>query len=116
MTEGQRVKKEGESHSVSHEQQILLLSTLIQLEQVARKAKNSAEFSFVVADQWQRHGIGSILMDYCLAVAREIGIKTLWMEIMKDNSRMIKFGQKYHFKRLPVDEGGDMVEMVLELR
>ncbi len=55
-------------------------------------------------------------MDYCLAVARELGIKTLWMEIMKDNSRMIKFGQKYHFKRLPVDEGGDMVEMVLELR
>lgn len=77
---------------------------------------DSAELSFVVADQWQRHGIGSILMDYCLAVAREIGIKTLWMEIMKDNSRMIKFGQKYHFKRLPVDEGGDMVEMVLELR
>lgn len=76
----------------------------------------SAELSFVVADQWQRHGIGSILMDYCLAVAREIGIKTLWMEIMKDNSRMIKFGQKFNFKRLPDDEGGDMVEMVLELR
>jgi hypothetical protein len=49
-------------------------------------------------------------------VAREIGIKTLWMEIMKDNPRMIKFGQKYHFKRLPGDNGGDMVEMVLELK
>ena len=77
---------------------------------------DSAELSFVVADGWQGRGIGSTLMDYCLAVAREIGIKTLWMEIMKDNSRMIKFGQKYHFKRLPDDNGGDMVEMVLELK
>lgn len=77
---------------------------------------DSAELSFVVADQWQGRGIGSILMEYCLAVAREIGIKTLWMEIMKDNSRMIKFGQKYQFTRLPADEGEDMVEMVLELR
>ena len=77
---------------------------------------DSAELSFVVADRWQGRGIGSTLMDYCLAVAREIGIKTLWMEIMKDNSRMIKFGQKYHFRRLPDDTGGDMVEMVLELK
>ncbi len=77
---------------------------------------DSAELSFVVVDEWQGRGIGSTLMDYCLAVSREIGIKTLWMEIMKDNSRMIKFGQKYHFKRLPGDEGDDMVEMVLELR
>ncbi len=54
VAEGQRAKEEGQSHSVSHEQQILLLSTLIQLEQVARKAKNSAEFSFVVVNETYR--------------------------------------------------------------
>lgn len=52
--EGYKLKGEGESHAVSYEQQVLLLSTLIQLEQVARKAKNSAEFSFVVVNETYR--------------------------------------------------------------
>ncbi|MCB2180936.1 MAG: HlyD family efflux transporter periplasmic adaptor subunit [Desulfobulbaceae bacterium] len=38
----------------SQEQQILLLSTLIQLEQQARRAKNPAEFSFVVVNETYR--------------------------------------------------------------
>jgi acetyltransferase len=75
----------------------------------------SAELSFAVADSWQGRGIGSMLMEYCIAVAGDIGIKSLWMEINKDNWRMIKFGQKYRFNRLAGDEGDDMVEMVLDL-
>ena len=47
-------EKKEETQAVSHDQQILLLSTLIQLEQVARKAKNSAEFSFVVVNETYR--------------------------------------------------------------
>lgn len=39
---------------VAYKQQILLLSTLIQLEQVARKAKNRAELSFVVVNETYR--------------------------------------------------------------
>ena len=77
---------------------------------------DTAELSFVVGDQWQGKGIGRILMDYCLAVAREIGLKTLWMEILRENSRMIKFGQKFGFTRTPGDEDDDMVEMVLDIR
>lgn len=75
----------------------------------------TAELSFAVADEWQKRGIGSILMEYCLAVASEIGLKTLLMEIIKDNWRMLKFGQKYFFKRLPSAEADDLVEMVLTL-
>jgi acetyltransferase len=75
----------------------------------------SAELSFAVADSWQGRGIGSLLMEYCIAVAKDLGVKTLWMEINKDNWRMIKFGQKYNFARLPIVEGDDQVEMVLDL-
>ncbi len=74
----------------------------------------SAELSFVVADQWQGRGIGSILMEYCITVAREIGIKTLLMEIMKNNHRMINFSLKYQFIRMPGSREDDMEEMVLE--
>jgi len=75
----------------------------------------SAELSFVVGDQWQGKGLGRVLMEYCIMVAREIGLKTLWMEILKENKRMIKFGQKYGFKRVPGDDE-EMVEMVLDIR
>ncbi len=75
----------------------------------------SAELSFAVADTWQGRGVGSLLMEYCIAVARDLGVKSLWMEINKDNWRMIKFGQKYNFVRLPVVEGDDQVEMVLDV-
>ncbi|MCP4339214.1 MAG: GNAT family N-acetyltransferase [Desulfobulbaceae bacterium] len=44
---------------------------------------DTAELSFVVADQWRGRGIGNTLMDYCITVAKDIGIKTLLMEIMK---------------------------------
>lgn len=75
----------------------------------------NAEFSLTVADTWQGLGIGRILMDYCIAVARDVGIKTLWMDVIKDNWRMIKFGNKYNFKRLPGVDKDDMVEMILDI-
>ncbi len=75
-----------------------------------------AELSFVVSDNWQGKGIGSVLMEYCIKAAKEIGVKTLWMEILKENSRMIRFGQKYGFQRIPGGDEADMVEVALEIK
>ncbi len=75
----------------------------------------SAELSFTVADLWQGKGIGSILMEFCIGVAKEIGLKTLLMEIMKSNTRMIHLGYKYDFERLPGIMGDDMEELQLEI-
>ncbi len=75
----------------------------------------SAELSFVVADQWQGKGIGSLLMDFCIRVAKEIGLKTLLMEIMKSNTRMIQFGYKYNFQLLPGNKEDDMEELQLRV-
>ncbi len=74
-----------------------------------------AEFSFVVADQWQGQGIGTILMEYCMTVAKDIGIKTIHMEILKENSVMINFASKYQFIRQPSSRDDDMEEMVLNI-
>jgi acetyltransferase len=75
----------------------------------------SAELSFTVADLWQGKGVGSMLMDFCIGVAKEIGLKTLLMEIMKSNTRMIHLGYKYDFERLPGIMGDDMEELQLEI-
>lgn len=73
----------------------------------------SAELSFVVSDQYQGKGVGNVLMDYCIGVAREIGLKSIWMEILKDNIRMINFGEKYGFEQTYDDE--DMIKVALRL-
>jgi len=73
----------------------------------------SAELSILVSDQWQGKGIGNMLMDYCIDIARKVELKSLWMEILKENRRMIRFGFKYGFRQAYDD--GDMVKVVLGL-
>lgn len=73
----------------------------------------NAELSILVSDQWQGKGIGNILMDYCIGIAREVELKSLWMEILKENRRMIRFGLKCGFRQAYDD--GDMVKVVLDL-
>jgi acetyltransferase len=75
----------------------------------------SAELSFIVADQWQGKGIGNILMEFCLVVSKDLGLKALVMEVMKCNTRMKRFGYKYGFHRFPNTKEGDMEE-VLQLK
>lgn len=60
--------------------------------------------------------MGSTLMDYCITVAKEIGIKTLLLEIMKNNYRIINFGFIYQVKRIPTLREDDMEEMALDLK
>ncbi|HXX80440.1 MAG TPA: GNAT family N-acetyltransferase, partial [Thermodesulfovibrionales bacterium] len=73
----------------------------------------NAELSILISDAWQGKGIGKILMEYSLGVAKGIGLKSLWMEVLKNNRRMLVLGQKFGFKQAYDDE--DMVRVVLEL-
>ncbi len=73
----------------------------------------NAELSILISDEWQGKGIGKILMEYSIGIAKEIGLKSLWMEILKNNRRMLALGQKYGFKQAYDDE--DMVRVVLQL-
>jgi len=73
----------------------------------------NAELSILISDEWQGKGIGKILMEYSIGIAKEIGLKSLWMEILKNNHRMLALGQKYGFKQAYDDE--DMVKVALQL-
>jgi acetyltransferase len=73
----------------------------------------NAELSILISDEWQGKGIGKILMEYSIGIAKEIGLKSLWMEILKNNRRMLALGQKFGFKQAYDDE--DMVKVVLQL-
>ncbi len=73
----------------------------------------NAELAILVDDRWQGRGIGHMLMEYCIGIARETGLKSLWMEILKNNIRMRALGNKFGFKQAYDDE--DMIKVVLQL-
>ncbi|MGD0884964.1 MAG: bifunctional acetate--CoA ligase family protein/GNAT family N-acetyltransferase [Thermodesulfovibrionales bacterium] len=74
----------------------------------------TAELAILVADDWQGHGIGTMLIDYCLKIARDLEIKSLWMEILKTNSRMLHLAKDAGFKEIFSDD--DMIRAMLELK
>jgi ribosomal protein S18 acetylase RimI-like enzyme len=66
-----------------------------------------AELAFVVVDDYQGHGIGTILMRHLALLARDAGLKELIAEVLPENSAMLKLFRKFGFK--PVSKGSPQV-------
>lgn len=56
---------------------------------VADANHEAAEYAVIVADRWHGRGLGGLLTDYCLEVAKRWGIKKVVAETSKDNARML---------------------------
>ncbi len=49
----------------------------------------TAELAVVVGDQWQNRGVGSLLTDYCIQIAKDRGVKRIIGYILSDNKTML---------------------------
>ena len=82
---------------------------------VARYTTNpdgtSCEFALVVADLWQRRGIGSRLMDALIAAARERGLQTMDGEVLADNRDMLALAKNLGFS-IQTSEGDTGIRQV----
>ncbi len=56
---------------------------------VADMNHDAAEYAVIVTDRWHGHGLGGLLTDYCLEIAKKWGVKRVVAETSKDNSKMI---------------------------
>ncbi|HTU88302.1 MAG TPA: GNAT family N-acetyltransferase [Solirubrobacteraceae bacterium] len=59
-----------------------------------RIGEDRAEAAFLVADEWQGRGLGSILLSRLAATARERGIATLVAEVLPGNDPMLAVFQR----------------------
>jgi GNAT superfamily N-acetyltransferase len=57
-----------------------------------------AEFSVVIGDPWQGKGIGATLLQRCLGIARERGIREVTGTVLAENTQMLALGRKLGFK------------------
>ncbi len=56
---------------------------------VADMNHDAAEYAVIVIDRWHGHGLGGLLTDYSIEVAKKWGVRKVVAEVSKDNSRML---------------------------
>jgi acetyltransferase len=64
---------------------------------VADPDRRSAEYAVLVADPWQGRGLGDLLTDCCLEIARSWGVEKVHAETTPDNAGMIAVMRSHGF-------------------
>jgi acetyltransferase len=64
----------------------------------------SGEVAVVVGDPWQNRGLGSELFGYIIEAAKDMGLKSLFGEILAENTKMTHICYKKGFEVKRVDE------------
>jgi acetyltransferase len=87
------------------------------LAAVARLIKipdhNSAEVAFVVADQYQHHGLGTYLLARIIEIARREGLAALEAVVLSDNADMKDLFRRSGFEFSPAEAGELTVRLKL---
>lgn len=82
---------------VDHRKNVAIVATVpeVQGEEIVGAGRyfldersNRAEIAFVVRDEWQGRGIGSMLFNYLVTIARQSGIAGFTAEVLRDNLKM----------------------------
>ena len=81
---------------------------------VADPMLETVEYAVLVGDAWQDKGLGSILTDYCIEIAKDWGIKKIVAVTTSDNRRMIAVFQKRNFN-ITFDPTSSLVEVSKDL-
>jgi GNAT superfamily N-acetyltransferase len=79
-----------------------------QLVGVARYVMQSADetdFAIVLADPWQRRGLGRKLLEWLIATARERGVRKLSGVTLSTNDGMLSLGRALGFRRVREPDG-----------
>ncbi|MEN6559229.1 MAG: bifunctional acetate--CoA ligase family protein/GNAT family N-acetyltransferase [Acidobacteriota bacterium] len=81
---------------------------------VAEPGRDAAEYAVLVQDAWQDKGLGGLVTDCCLGIAREWGVRKVTAITATDNPRMIAVFEKRGF-RIVNDLESSLVEVSKDL-
>lgn len=70
---------------------------------VADAWRESAEYAIAVADPYQNSGLGTLLTDYILDIARDMNFRLITAEVLSSNTPMLKLFNKFQFSRERID-------------
>jgi acetyltransferase len=82
---------------------------------VADPDHQMVEYAILIGDSWQNQGLGGLLTDYCVEIARHWELDRVVAETATDNVRMLAILKKHGFETVS-DPTGSTVELVMKLK
>ncbi len=81
---------------------------------ILQPGRKHGEFAVVVGDQWQGLGLGSELVDLVIALGREMGLDTIYGDVLSNNHKMLHLCASRDFKMDVIDD--EMTKATLDLK
>ena len=81
---------------------------------VADPDLETVEYAVLLSDPWQNRGLGGMITDVCLDIAKDWGMKKIYAQTTTDNPRMVHLFKSRDFK-LNYPAGGSVVDAEKEL-
>jgi RimJ/RimL family protein N-acetyltransferase len=75
---------------------------------------NEAEVALLIIDEYQKAGLGTLLMKLCLLAASERGIDTLRFTYLPDNTAIVRLVKRFG-EAIPQQLASDYVQMKIKL-
>ncbi len=87
--------------TVEQENRIVAVGRLL-----AESDHHQGEYALLVADRWQGRGLGGLITEHCLEIARQWGLERVFGETTPDNARMLAVFRRHGFQleERPEDE------------
>ncbi len=86
---------------------------IIGVGRIAKDGDDTAEFSIIIADAWHGKGLGTIMSDYMISVAKDIGYKKIYSLVFNKNKPMLEILKSDGFQIRPEDSTTSLAELVL---
>jgi acetyltransferase len=77
--------------------------------------QSNCEFAIVVADRWQRRGIGTRLMNALIRYLQACGVKQLYGSVLKSNLAMRKFSKHLGFSETNTPDDSSTLLVIKQL-
>ena len=77
--------------------------------------RDSAELALLVGEDYQRHGLGNILLDHLAQIAMTKGVSEFVCYIMPDNSKMINFLRHSKYPTNRLKHSASVISMSVDL-
>jgi acetyltransferase len=68
--------------------------------------KDTAEFAIVVTDEWQKKGLGTIMLQYIMEIARQKKLSKIWGHVFVDNAELVSILRKENFSFTSSEDTG----------